>query len=198
MERLILVRPDISYREQAVEYIREHLRVGSNINGSGGLHRYVTMDSDDYLGWLEHIRDASSIPHDDTVPALTYFLVRESNHSIIGMINIRLRLNDRLARCGGHIGYGIRPRERGNGYNHINLYLGLEICAWYGLQTVVLDCSVDNPASEKTMIALGGRLINEYVDPEHDLCHRYEINVLESLINYRDLYGQSDNINIRR
>ena len=33
------------------------------------------------------------------------------------MINIRLALNDRLKKIGGHIGYSIRPTERGNGYN---------------------------------------------------------------------------------
>ena len=49
------------------------------------------------------------------------------------------------------------------------------------------------------MIALGGRLINEFIDPsDNELCHRYEIRVSESLENYRDLYGQYDNINMRR
>mgnify|MGYP002621058124 CR=1 FL=1 len=199
MERLFLVRPSIEYRYDAVEYIREHLRVGSSIHGSGGLHRYVTLEDERYEEWLEYIYDSIYYPVDDRVPTLTYFLVRESDHYIIGMINIRLRLNNRLARCGGHIGYGIRPSERGNGYNHINLYLGLEICDWYGLDSVVLDCNVSNPASERTMVALGGNLINEFVDPsDNELCHRYEINVSESLENYRDLYGQSDMINIRR
>lgn len=179
MDRLILVRPTLEYREQCIEYIREHIRAGSSINGSGGLNRYITEDSEDYEDWLNHVYDSVYVRGDDTVPALTYLLVRERDHYLIGMINIRLRLNNRLARCGGHIGYGIRPSERGNGYNYINLYRGLEVCSWYGLQTVVLDCSVSNPASEKTMISLGGRLINEYEDSGHGLCHRYEIIVSE-------------------
>ncbi len=199
MERLRLVRPSIDYREDAINYIREHLECGSNINGCGGLDRYVSLNEDHYEEWLNRIYDAIYNVDDDRVPCLTYFLVRESDNRIIGMNNIRCRLNDRLARCGGHIGYGIRPSERGNGYNHYNLYLALEVCRWYGLDTVVLDCNVSNPASERTMIALGGILINEFIDPyDNELCHRYEINVNESLENYRDLYGQCDNINIRR
>ncbi len=199
MERLILVRPDESYHEDAVAYIREHLECNSNINGSGGLNRYVSMEEDRYDEWLNYVYDSIYVRNVERVPDLTYFLVRESDHRIIGMCNIRLTLNNRLARCGGHIGYGIRPSERGNGYNNINLYRALEICDWHGLESVVLDCAVDNPASERTMIALGGNLISEYIDPyDNELCHRYEINVSESLENYRDIYGQYDNINIRR
>ena len=199
MDRLILVRPTIEYREDAVNYIREHLACNSNINGCGGLNRYVSMDDEHYEEWLNYVYDSTYNIVSDRVPDLTYYLVRESDHRIIGMCNIRLRLNDRLARSGGHIGYGIRPSERGNGYNNINLYRALEVCNWHGLDSVVLDCNVNNPASERTMIALGGRLLNEYDDPyDGELCHRYEINVQESLDNYRDLYGQYDNINIRR
>jgi len=199
MERLRLVRPDMSYHEDAVNYIREHLECGSNINGSGGLNRYVTLNEEHYEEWLNYVYDSIYNVNDERVPDLTYFLVRESDNRIIGMCNIRLRLNNRLARCGGHIGYGIKPSERGNGYNHYNLYMALEICRWHGLDSVVLDCNVSNPASERTMIALGGRLINEFIDPsDNELCHRYEIRVSESLENYRDLYGQYDKINMRR
>ena len=66
--------------------------------------------------------DYKRIASEEKVPARTYFLVRESDNKIIGMINIRLTLNKRLEECGGHIGYGIRPTERRKGYNKINLY----------------------------------------------------------------------------
>lgn len=106
------------------------------------------------------------------------------------MINIRLELNESLRQSGGHIGYGIRPSERRKGYNKINLYLALQVCLEHGLQEVILDCDKSNLGSSRSMLALGGQLVNEYVDNENVLCQRYIINVRDAVERYRDLYGQ--------
>ena len=131
-------------------------------------------------------------PSEDRVPALTYFLVRESDNKIIGMANIRLYLNDRLREEGGHIGYGIRPSERRKGYNKINLYRALEVCQEQGIEEVVLDCNKDNLGSSRTMIALGG--IKQYEKMHNgELIERYAINVSESVEKYKDIYGVKNN-----
>ena len=186
MERLRHVIPDESYRQQAIDYILEHRACGSHINGSGGLDRYI----DDYSGWLDRLEESRHrISDGERVPAETYMLVRESDNRLIGMCNIRLELNDRLRRCGGHIGYGIRPSERGNGYNNINLYLALLRCREIGLDVVLLDCDNDNIASWRTMEALGGIEINRwYSEEENCLCRRYSINVEDAINNYGDRY----------
>ena len=125
MEKFYFEIPGISRKEDAIDYIREFLEYGSEINGAGGLHRFL----DDYEGWLKKLDlDYIQVPNEERVPARTYFLVRESDSRIVGMINIRLALNERLSHYGGHIGYSIRPTERGKGYNNINLYLGLKVC----------------------------------------------------------------------
>ena len=80
------------------------------------------------------------------------------------MINIRLALNEKLRNYGGHIGYCIRPTERGRGYNKINLYLGLKGCDRHDIKEVLMDADLDNPASWKTMEALGGVRIREHYD----------------------------------
>ena len=104
------------------------------------------------------------------------------------MINIRLSLNESLERLGGHIGYSIRPSERRQGYNRINLYLALLICREHGIDRVVLDCNRDNLGSSRSMMALGGRLIREWADEREGECQRYEINVLESLEENEERY----------
>ncbi len=186
MERLIHVRPDMSYKEDAIAYINEHYAYNSAINGVGGLNRYL----DDYEGWLEKLAaDRVMVPNEERVPAETYFLVRESDNRIVGMINIRLVLNERLQKSGGHIGYSIRPSERQKGYNKINLYLALKRCQELGLENVLLDCYKNNLGSAKTMQALGGVLINEWYDEEEEETEqRYCINVNESVMNYQDIY----------
>ena len=129
------------------------------------------------------------IPSEERVPARTYFLVRESDNKIVGMINIRTALNKRLSKFGGHIGYGIRPTERGKGYNKVNLYLGLKVCDEYGIETVFMDADLDNPASWKTMEALGGIRINEYYNEDiKRIVVDYNIDVKNALEKYKEVY----------
>lgn len=174
MEKFYFEIPGISRKEDAIDYIREFLKYGSEINGAGGLHRFL----DDYEGWLKKLDlDYIQVPDEERVPARTYFLVRESDSRIIGMINIRLALNERLSHYGGHIGYSIRPTERGKGYNNINLYLGLKVCRKYGIERIFMDADLENPASWKTMEAFGGVRIREYYDDVNAHCTVVDYNI---------------------
>ncbi len=174
MEKFYFEIPGISRKEDAIDYIREFLEYGSEINGAGGLHRFL----DDYEGWLKKLDlDYIQVPNEERVPARTYFLVRESDSRIVGMINIRLALNERLSHYGGHIGYSIRPTERGKGYNNINLYLGLKVCRKYGIERIFMDADLENPASWKTMEAFGGVRIREYYDDINAHCTVVDYNI---------------------
>lgn len=174
MERFCFEIPGIGRKEDAIDYIREFLEYGSEINGTGGLQRFL----ENYEGWLEKLDlDYIQVPNEERVPARTYFLVRESDSRIVGMINIRLALNERLSHYGGHIGYSIRPTERGKGYNNINLYLGLKVCRKYGIERIFMDADLENPASWKTMEAFGGVRIREYYDDVNAHCTVVDYNI---------------------
>lgn len=199
MEKLYLEVPTINRKEEAIEYIQEHLDANSDINGVGGLKKYL----DNYEGWLEKLEeDYVRIPDEEKVPARTYFLIREADNKIIGMINIRLVLNDALKKFGGHIGYGIRPSERGKGYNKINLYLGLKVCDEYGIDTVLMDADLNNPASWKTMESLGGVRVRKYYDDVNAHCTvvDYNINVKKSLSEHQNFeeYVSNKTTNIKK
>ena len=187
MEKFYFEVPSSRRENDAIDFINEFTKYNSNINGTGGLQRYL----DDYSGWLLKLEgDYNRVPDDEKVPARTYFLVRENDDRIVGMINIRLSLNDYLRKFGGNIGYSIRPTERGKGYNKINLYLGLCVCHDYGIDKVLMDADKDNPASWKTMEALGGVNIREYYDDEmaHATVKDYEIDVNDAVSKYKDVY----------
>ena len=187
MEKFYFEIPSIDRKEDAIDYINEYYQYNSEINGSGGLDRFL----DNYDGWLDKLeKDYNAMPNEERVPARTYFLIRESDNRIVGMINIRTALNERLRKFGGNIGYGIRPTEREKGYSKINLYLGLKVCDEYNIDKVFLDADLDNPASWKTMEALGGKRVKEYYDNEnaHCIVVAYNIDVKESLEKYKNLY----------
>ena len=185
MEKFYFEAPSIGRKEDAIDYINEFYEYDSDINGSGGLHRYL----DDYEGWLVKLDEASKVPvTEEKVPGLTFFLVRESDKRIIGMSNIRLALNEKLKKFGGHIGYSIRPTERRKGYNNINLYLGLKVCDQHGITTVFMDADLDNPASWKTMETFGGTRVREYFDDEeaHCMVVDYNIDVKRALAEHAE------------
>ena len=187
MDKFRFEIPTKEREQDAIDFINEFYEYNSDINGTGGLQRYL----DNYDGWLEKLEeDYKRIPNEEKVPAKTYFLVRESDNRIVGMINIRLALNERLKKYGGHIGYCIRPTERGKGYNKINLYLGLKICKEHGIKEVFMDADKENPASWKTMESLGGKNIREYYDDEYAHCvvKDYTINVDDAIEENRKKY----------
>ena len=116
------------------------------------------------------------------VPSHSYFLIREDDDKIVGMIDIRLALTEFLRKYGGNIGYSIRPSERRKGYNKINLYLALKVCDEYGLDKVMLDCDNTNLGSAKTIQSLGGVMTKEeYNDISKTVLQDYWIDVKKSL-----------------
>ena len=156
-----LVFPDLSYKDKAIDYINEFYKYGSEINGSGSLDRFLKEST--YEEWLKKIlkdMDIANIPV-SRVPALTYFFVREEDERIVGMINMRLALNDFLRTEGGHIGYSIRPTERGRHYATEMLGAALKVYDVIGIREIFVSCSKDNPASAKVIQNCGGILKQE-------------------------------------
>lgn len=90
------------------------------------------------------------------VPASTFWLV--DNERIIGRVQIRHILTEKLEKIGGHIGYYIRPSERGKGYGTALLRLSIEESRKMGLKKVLITCDDTNIASQKIIKANGGKL----------------------------------------
>lgn len=171
-----LVLPTAAYKDKAIEYIREFYEYGSEINGSGSLDRFLREST--YEAWLDKLRgdmDIANIPA-DKVPALTYFYVREADDRIVGMVNIRLALNDFLRTEGGHVGYSIRPTERRRHYGTRLLQEALKVCGVIGIGEVLVSCDKENVASALVIQNCGGVLLREsYSEAFHETLQMYVI-----------------------
>ena len=169
-----LVFPSLCYKEKAVQFINEFYEYDSKINGSGGLDRY--LEESTYEEWLKKVLadiDIANIPQ-SRVPALTYFYIREEDEKIVGMINIRLSLNEFLKREGGHIGYCIRPTERQKHYATDMLNYALKVCDTLGMKEVILTCDKSNIASAGVIKNCNGELVAEfYSDTFKDEIQKY-------------------------
>lgn len=175
MSTLKLVTPDLSYAEQVWNYRSEFLNGGDNLAGSAGLEAVENVAE-----WLANIEKNS---HEDTVakglvPASTFLLVRHSDNKVVGMIDIRHRLNDFLLKFGGHIGYSVRPDERRKGYAKEMVRLALGECRVLGLQQILITCDSENVASARTILANGGVLENEIPEKER-VTQRYWVDLGE-------------------
>lgn len=180
-EKFFLEIPAIERESEAKSYIDEFINFNSEIHGSAGLENYIN----DYSLWVKIIKNNWNSPiSNGLVPAHTYFFIRKNDNKIIGMIDIRLYLNDYLEKFGGHIGYSIRPTERTKGYSKINLYLALKDCKSFGLKKVLITCNRNNIASARTIKALGGALSDEIFDEEMNMTvQRYWIDTESALSN---------------
>lgn len=174
MEKLKLIKPTMEYEQQAYEYIEEFKEYNSIIAGSGKLDEYVGR----YNEYLELLEKCRTNPPKNWVKSETFMLIREFDNKLLGMINIRLDLNENLLKRGGHIGYSIRPTERKKGYNSYQLYKALEYCEEKGLENVLITCNKENIASAKSIQKYGGILENEILDEKtNEIVQRYWINV---------------------
>lgn len=172
-----LVKPELCYKKSAILYIEELLSYNSAIHGTGFLDRY--LESSGYEEWLDEIRYLEFNSDSFKVSASTFFMV-DDNDFIIGMVNIRHTLNDKLLFHGGNIGYSIRPTERGKGYAKIALFLALKECFSLGLTRVLITAEDNNVPSYRTIEALGGVMENKVLD-DGKYFRRYWIDVEKSL-----------------
>lgn len=196
--KFYLEEPTIKRKEDAIDYISEFLKYESDINGAGLLDRYLKEESyENWLIYLSKVQNKDYAYSINFVPNKTFFLIRCEDNKIVGMINIRLELNEKLKNSGGHIGYSVRPTERRKGYNKINLYLGLKKCYEYNIKDALLDCIVSNLGSVKTIQALGGKLLKEeFSDKYNEVVQMYTIDVEESLNKYSCIYDNSVEWNV--
>lgn len=153
---MILRRPSQTDKEDILEMMTEFEKNQSAHDGG-----FWDTENFDYEEWLEENLQAEAglnIP-ENWVPAIQLVSFNESGHAL-GFLHLRLRLNEHLLEKGGHIGYSIRPSERGKGYAKESLRQGLQVAREKNIKRALVTCSTKNPASRAVILANGGQLEN--------------------------------------
>jgi predicted acetyltransferase len=137
----------------------------------------------DLQTFLQECRDSENgrkIPA-DKVPQSTYWLVSDSGR-VVGIVRIRHRLNEPLLQYGGHIGYYVRPSERGKGYGKMALRLGLEQLRRLGVTRALLTVNPTNTLSKRVVLANGGIQDRQGADPvSGEIVDRYWIELSQTM-----------------
>lgn len=158
MSELYLRLPTPQDKTSVLAYKAEFLQSEDSMDGTAGLDCWDTFEE-----WYAAICDNAKeeTAREGRVPATTLLAISREDNRVIGMIDIRHRLNDYLLQFGGHIGYSVRESERQKGYATQMLRLALLECQKMSMDTVLVTCYKDNIPSAKTILRNHGALENE-------------------------------------
>ena len=149
-----LRRPTLADKETILNMMAEFEEAQSAHDGG-----FWDAENFDYEEWLETNLNKEmgiNLP-ENRVPSIQFVLFDESGHAL-GFLNLRLRLNEGLLNYAGHIGYSIRPSERGKGYAKEALRQGLQVARSKNIKRVLVTCDCDNAASRAVILANAGAL----------------------------------------
>ena len=94
------------------------------------------------------------------LPCTTLFV--EQGDELLGVVNLRQRLDDRLRRFGGHVGYAVRPSARRMGVGTKLLNGALAEGGRLGIESFLLTCAPDNHGSIGVILSCGGVFVDEF------------------------------------
>ncbi len=166
-----LLSPSPDHEQAYWDFVRDWAEHGEDITPY--FVRYLQESYAEFLAFCDGLTSWETCAV-GFVPSSNFFLMEDDR--LVGALNLRHALNPSLTFRGGHIGYGVRPSERGKGYAKQMLRLGLEKARTLGLEKVLVTCSKSNSASAAVIEHNGGILENE-VDDDGDVTLRYWITL---------------------
>lgn len=158
IEAVRLIAPTIKLKEDFCALAEEFAAEGDNRyrDAISNFDGFIQLCSDEAAG-------RNLVP--DRVPTSQNVLCG-NDRRILACSRLRHTLNTFLEEFGGHIGYDVRPSERGRGYGTQILKLTLDKAREIGLKRLLVTADSSNVASWRVIEKNGGVLHSEAVSRE--------------------------------
>lgn len=150
---LTLVKLALDHKARFLSMLREYKAAGES-----GYQYALSRAERDFASFVRLLNKGATSKRlrGGRVPQTHFWLL--DHDRFLGGSRLRHRLNALLENEGGHIGYDIRPSERGRGYGTRLLSLTLDQARAIALERVLVTCDSDNFASARVIEKNGGRL----------------------------------------
>lgn len=177
MNNIRLVTPNPSLKNSFIRYYEEYEAIeDANAKVYKDMYRHGKEDFEKYLQFLEDRSKGIGVPEGWTA-SHTYWMVRNDSE-LLGIVRIRPDLcSNYLEQYIGHIGYDIRPSERGQGFGTEILRLALQEAKRFDLTDVLILCSSDNSASRMIILKNNGLYESNIEDETGEVLERYWIKL---------------------
>jgi len=130
------------------------------------------MGWEHYLELLDDNRNGRNL-REGVVPSSFFLAFFEEK--LVGRTSIRHRLNPKLIRRGGHIGFAVLPECRRQGFGHAIMRETLVIARERGIQPILVTCDDNNYGSRSIIESCGGVLDSIELTVGGSPCRRYWI-----------------------
>lgn len=180
MDEIILIEPELSYADDIWAFRQEVLDADKDSGDrfAGCLSLDACSSASEWIDICKCRKDKDTYKSTGAaVPSTMYLAVRKSDNRIVGITDLRHHIDHPiLGTWGGHSGYTVRPSERGKGYAKEILRVNIINAQAMGIEKMLVTCDVNNPASEKTILANGG-VYEKTIEVDGSLMKRYWITV---------------------
>ncbi len=171
--KVFLLKPTVELRDEYLSFYQEW-----KVSRENMIPYVIKREPTDFEEMVQTLLDREKGVNlvEGRVPDSTYWLVTEDN-KVVGVVNIRHGLTEKLMNSGGHIGYGIRPSERQKGYATKLLALSLEKLKELGTKKALVVCDEGNIASERTILRNGGIPDASFTEEDGNIVKRFWIEL---------------------
>ncbi|MGP4071540.1 GNAT family N-acetyltransferase [Piscibacillus sp. B03] len=167
-----LVKPNLELKDAFYEYIQEWEASKEKV-----VPTTLRKVNDQYEAFVERWQNESQgVIREGWVANTTYFLVNDEGR-ILGSCNIRHDLNEKLLQIGGHVGYGVRPTERGKGHATFMLKACLNRLQEMGIKKALITCNEGNIGSKKVIVNNGGVQDQSFTEDDGTVVNRFWIEL---------------------
>lgn len=175
--KLYLAKPDLTFFERYNDMMEEWFNSNTQI-----APWFLDKPFDCIEGFAIFIKMLDDYEHATNVDrrfcSTTSYFVIDENDRLIGATSLRHYLTVEGYNTWGHIGYGVRPSERRNGYATRMLKMMLEEAKQKKIYKVLIGCHTSNVGSSRVIEKCNGQLENVVVDPNdiNETISRYWID----------------------
>lgn len=159
--QLALVKPAIEHGPAYLDMVNDFLQAGEEYG-----YNNVELAREDFAQFVRELEEeAEGIGLPPGLPAQQTYLLLQDGRLVIGEIRFRPNLMPPYEKYSGHIGYNVRPSQRGKGYATRQLALLLDEARKLQLPGVSLIIDRENPTSVRVIEKNGGRLSQVIKEP---------------------------------